>query len=122
MHWDTFKQDIITAQWERMMYVGLARNEPALLSTCSTIRVLSYSNCQRSTHSISRYIYVALNVDNCGMYTFNGSSVECIHSIIYPLNVHIPRLRPVECIHSMGKTWNVYNPWPIVWNVDRNKP
>ena len=29
-------------------------------------------------HSI--FIYVALNVDNCGMYTFSGSSVECIHS------------------------------------------
>ena len=68
------------------------------------------------------YIYVALNVDNCGMYTFNGSSMECIHSTCKSLNMHIPLLTPVECIHSMGKTWNVYNPWPITWNVDRNKP
>ena len=67
-------------------------------------------------------IYVALNVDNCGMYTFNGSSMECIHSTCKSLNVHIARLTPVECIHSMDKTWNVYNPWPITWNVDRNKP
>ena len=35
-------------------YVGSARYEPALLPPCPTIRVLSYSNCQRSTHSISK--------------------------------------------------------------------
>ena len=31
--------------------VGSARYEPALLPPCPTIRVLNYSNCQRSTHS-----------------------------------------------------------------------
>ena len=45
---------IITAQWEGMGDVGLARYELALLPPCPTIRVLSYSNCQRSTHSISK--------------------------------------------------------------------
>ena len=45
---------IITAQWEGMGDVGLARYEPALLPPCSTIRVLSYSNCQRSTHCITK--------------------------------------------------------------------
>ena len=44
---------INTAQWEGMGDVGLARYELALLSPCLTIRVLSYSNCQRSTNSIS---------------------------------------------------------------------
>ena len=34
----------IDAQWEGMGDVGLARYEPALLSPCPTIRVLSYSN------------------------------------------------------------------------------
>ena len=34
----------IDAQWEGMGDVGLARNEPALLPPCPTIRVLSYSN------------------------------------------------------------------------------
>ena len=44
---------IVTAQWEGIGYVGSARYELVLFFPCSTIRVLSYSNCQRSTHSIS---------------------------------------------------------------------
>ena len=32
-------------------------------------------------------ISVALNVDNCGMYTFNESSEECIHFTCWSLNV-----------------------------------
>ena len=48
---------IITAHWEGMGDVGLARYEPALLSPCPTIRVLSYINSQRSTHSISEWIF-----------------------------------------------------------------
>ena len=43
---------IITAEWEGMGDVGSARYEPALLPPCPTIKVLGYSNCQRSTHSI----------------------------------------------------------------------
>ena len=51
MHWEALKLNrIITAQWKGMGYVGLARYEPAILPPCPTIRVLSYSNCQRSTH------------------------------------------------------------------------
>ena len=34
----------IDAQWEGMGDVGSARYEPALLPSCPTIRVLSYSN------------------------------------------------------------------------------
>ena len=34
----------IDAQWEGIGDVGSARNEPALLPPCPTIRVLSYSN------------------------------------------------------------------------------
>ena len=45
---------IMTAQCEGMGEVGSARYEPALLPPCPSIRVLSYSNCQRSTHSSSR--------------------------------------------------------------------
>ena len=42
---------IMTAQCEGMGEVGSARYEPALLPACPSIRALSYSNCQRSTHS-----------------------------------------------------------------------
>ena len=52
---ETLLNRIITAQWEGMGDVGAARYEPALLPPCPTIRVLSYSNCQRSTHSISKW-------------------------------------------------------------------
>ena len=45
---------IMTAQCEGMGEVGSARYEPALLPPCPSIRVLSYSNCQRSTHSSIR--------------------------------------------------------------------
>ena len=48
---------LITAQWEGMGDVGSVRYEPALLPPCPTIRVLNYSNCQRSTHSISKWIF-----------------------------------------------------------------
>ena len=41
-------------QWEGMGDVGSARYESALLPPYPTIRVLSYSNCQRSIHSISK--------------------------------------------------------------------
>ena len=41
----------MTAQCEGMGEVGSARYEPALLPPCPSIRVLSYSNCQRSSHS-----------------------------------------------------------------------
>ena len=42
---------IMTAQCEGMGEVGSARYEPALLPPCPSIMALSYSNCQRSTHS-----------------------------------------------------------------------
>ena len=47
----------INAQWEGMGDVGSARYEPALLPPCPTIRVLSHSNCQSSTLSVSKYIF-----------------------------------------------------------------
>ena len=47
----------ITIQWEGMGDVGSARYEPAVLPPCPTIRALSYSNCHRSTHSTSKWIF-----------------------------------------------------------------
>ena len=58
----TLLNRIITAQWEGMGDVGSARYEPALLHPCPTIKVLSYSNCQRWTHSISKWIFRNLAV------------------------------------------------------------
>ena len=46
---------IMTAQCEGMGEVGSARYEPALLPPCPSIRVLSYSNCQRSTQSHKQF-------------------------------------------------------------------
>ena len=53
----TLLNRIMTAQWVEMGDVGSARYEPALLPPCPTIRVLSCSNCQRSTYSISKWIF-----------------------------------------------------------------
>ena len=54
---ETLLNGIITAQWEGIGDVGLARYEPALLPPWPTFRALSYSNCQGSTHSISKWIF-----------------------------------------------------------------
>ena len=51
---ETLWNRVITAQCEGMGEVGSARYELALLPPCPSIRVLCYSNCQRSTHSSSR--------------------------------------------------------------------
>ena len=53
MHWDR----ILMVQWEGMGDVGSARYEPALLRPFPTIRVSSYNNSQRSTHSISEWTF-----------------------------------------------------------------
>ena len=45
------------------------------------------------------HVYVALNVDNCGMYTM-AKTVECVHSMAKLWNVH-----------SMTELWNVYIQW-----------
>ena len=49
MHWDTSKQDN-NSTVEGTGHVRSVRYEQALLPPCLTIRVLSHSNCQRSTH------------------------------------------------------------------------
>ena len=93
----------MTAQCEGMGEVGSARYEPALLPPCQSIRVLSYSNCQRSTHASRRawqckcllrwfvlfslafpillpYKYTALNtahfVTICYQYAVHGLSIS----------------------------------------------
>ena len=40
---------------EGMGEVGSARYEPALLPPCPSIRILSYSSCQRSTQSHQQF-------------------------------------------------------------------
>ena len=48
---------ITPTQWEGMGDVGSARYEPALHPPFPTIRVLSHSNYQRSTHLISKWVF-----------------------------------------------------------------
>ena len=72
---------IITAQCEGMEKVGSARYEPALLPPCPSIRVLRYSNCQRSSHSMSatcvmlsfiRYVGAVLKIWDRWTVKFSG--------------------------------------------------
>ena len=53
--------------------VGLARYEPALLPPCPTIRVLSYSNCQRSELTIGNEDIVSMSPSQASMITDNTS-------------------------------------------------
>ena len=57
MHCETFEQDNYS-KLESEQYGGHRVGEVrvALLPPCLTIMVLSYSNCQRSTYSISKRI------------------------------------------------------------------
>ena len=55
MHWDTFKEDDYSTVGG-MGGVGSARYKPALLPPYPTIRVSSYSNCQRFIHSFSKQV------------------------------------------------------------------
>ena len=59
MHWAYLKQDNYTTYSGRLED-GACRvsnwYEPAPLSPCLTMRVLSFSDCQRSSHSISKWI------------------------------------------------------------------
>ena len=79
-NWCTVKllNRIITAQWEGMGNVGSARYEPAPLPPCPTIRVLRYSNCQRSTHShqqfkgFSQSFYENIWSSSSSCYTFGA--------------------------------------------------
>ena len=50
-HFETGKSQHSARGWGE---VGSARHEPALLPPCPSIRVSSYTDCQRSTHSSRR--------------------------------------------------------------------
>ena len=54
MHWDTYKQDnYSTVGGDGGCRVGEVR--AGTTSPCPTIKVLCYSNCQRSTHSHQQF-------------------------------------------------------------------
>ena len=76
----TLLNRIITAQWEGMGDVGSARYEPALLPPRPTIRVLSYSNCQRSTHPIFKWTF-----KNLALWRLTG----CTSKLLAPHTVDI---------------------------------
>ena len=91
---------IITSDWEG---VGLARYEPALLPLCPAI-----SNCQRSTHSICKWIFSnlaqraqtscveqpaqpvghSIGLSDCWrtkdlLYTVSSDTVYCLSGLLY---------------------------------------
>ena len=74
-----FRTWIITAQWEGMGDIGLARYKSVLLLPCLTIRVLSYSNCERSTNSISKWLF-----RNLALVTNWQLNKQYIYSSKYP--------------------------------------
>ena len=81
MHWDTFKQgnyNTVGGDGD----VGSARYEPALLPSCP-IRVLSYSNCQRSTHShfyVNFQKFSTLKVNTVPFLCFQSDSFSDLSS------------------------------------------
>ena len=108
---------IITSQWEGMGDVGSARYEPALLPPCPTIRALSYSNCQRSTHSIYQWIFkilALLRVDsvasvclNTCMFTQIGEENPKVSSAVTRWTAHFPwACCLIQCSMFCGENHN----------------
>ena len=106
MHSGTLWNRIMTAQCEGMGEVGSARYEPALLPPCPSIRVLSYSNCQRSSHSMSRWMFrnwallrVNLHGEHpCTVMRREPSIERAIHSSKRSHNFAVISLRVQEMI------------------------
>ena len=73
---------IITAHWEGLGDVGSARYELAPLPPCLTIRVLSCSNCQRSIHSTSKWIFRNVALYVCSAFTWGIIHYSGLHSYI----------------------------------------
>ena len=80
MHWGTFKQ----VNYSKMIGdVGSALPPPY-----PTIRVLSYSNCQRSTHSIFKYIFWNLALYGLICYTSGISVMVLVYHFIVTAITH----------------------------------
>ena len=69
----TLLNRIIKTQWEGMGDVGSVRYEPALLPPFPTI-----SNCQRSTHSISKWIFRKVALSE--LMVFNRTYISFVNT------------------------------------------
>ena len=85
--------------------VGLVRYEPAVLRPCLTITVLSKSNCQRSTHSISKWIFTLR--DSLPEHTEIYHFYECPHLTKHSTLCIIPYYTSMACI-SQKSLWQCY--------------
>ena len=83
MHWDTFKQDnysTVRGDGE----VRSARYEPALVPPCPSIKVLSYSNCQRSSHSMSKWMLKNFSTLRINIYASFVQGLLSLHHLVMP--------------------------------------
>ena len=116
MHWHTFKQDnCSTVGEDGGCRVGEVRaGNIGVLPPFSTIRVLSYSNCQRSTHSITKWIFRNL-VLFCMFETHSKLltiPVSICHSTRYPWLEHYA----VRNLANISIFLTVYGLVIKVWN------
>ena len=85
---------IMTAQCEGMGEVGSARYEPALLPSCPSIRVLSYSNCQEihshqtDSDGLSLRFWQKTNLFATLTRVFFSQTSTRVHQILIPTHNH----------------------------------
>ena len=78
---------------------------PALLPPCLTIKALSYSNCQRSTDSISKWIFrnLAYHCSFCG--TIGGGICACLPICV--LSNPCWKIKMAVCYHHTNCNWTL---------------
>ena len=109
----TLLNRIITAQWEGMGDVGSARYEPALLPPCPTVRVLCYSNCQRSTHLHQQF--KGLNATRIFTKHLRGMKV---HSELRFVSVYCHSYVHHACMGNNVRRWNYFQHLQnLLWHV-----
>ena len=123
MHWDTFKQDNYRTVGEEMGDVGLVRYKPALLPPCPTItlRGLSYSNSQRSTHDMPKWNFQTLtmsqfvplyvkNTTNCRLKIHKDYRIQficfCLQAVLwrFPSTLQTWKVITLKILLFCGRT------------------
>ena len=99
-------------KWEGMGDVGSARYEPALLPKCATIRVLSYSECWRSSSRMHTQDLLGKESSNDGCDTMlSGCPYRCPHC--HDMDSHHTDL--IDCILVIFRVCRCSSPAIVIY-------
>ena len=84
--------------------VGSARYEPALLPPCLTMWISSYTNCQRSTHSISKWLF-----RNLALWGLSSFIIVTSKHIFMTVTYKYSKAQPTLLISHLCEKWHIFN-------------